>query len=434
MRMTVIGCGHLGATHAACMAEIGHDVLGVDIDDDKIVLLNSGKAWFHEPGLDAMLERNITAGRLRFTTSFAAATKFADVHFLGVATPGHSDGSYDLSQVRHAALFLAEHLAGPALIIGKSTVPPGTAAMLQRLLADHAPAAEVAWNPEFLREGHAVKDTLRPDRIVIGTAGTRARTRLRAIYRPLAQAGVPVVYTDLATAELAKAAANAFLATKITFINTMADVCTATGADVSMLATTLGMDPRIGAACLKAGIGYGGACLPKDVRGLAAFAGQVGTHSAERLLTLIDQANTERRELVIKRVRAVTGDDGARLHGKRVAMWGAAFKAGTDDVRDSPALDVADRLHDLGARVTVHDPMAVGSAITAYPHLGYADSPLAAARDADVVVVATAWAQFADVRPADAARAGAARTIVDACGVIDAAAWRAAGWRVSSLT
>jgi len=432
VKLTVIGCGHLGATHAACMAEIGHDVLGVDIDEGKTALLNSGKAWFHEPGLDDMLARGITAGRLRFTTSFAEAAAFASVHFLGVATPGLPAGSYDLSQLRAAIRSLAPHLGQPALIIGKSTVTPGTAAALQNMvaaLAPAGPAAEVAWNPEFLREGCAVQDTLRPDRIIAGVTGPAAETVLREIYQPLTDAGVPLIVTGVATAELAKCAANAFLATKVSFINAMADICRAAGADVTTLATTLGMDPRIGPAFLRAGIGYGGACLPKDVCGLQTFAEKTQAASAAGLLAAVNEVNQGRIRQVTELITGVCGS----LPGARAAVWGAAFKPGTDDVRDSPGLKIASWLHQQGAEVTVHDPMASGNALITCPHLSYADTALTAVKDADVLIIVTAWPEFREVSPADAAKYAASRVLVDACQGVDAAAWRDAGWDVRSL-
>jgi UDPglucose 6-dehydrogenase len=443
MRLSVIGCGHLGAVHAACMAEIGHDVLGVDLDEGKITLLNSGKAWFHEPGLDEMLARNVAAGRLRFTTILAEAAEFGRVHFLGVATPGLSDGAYDLSQVNTAVTSLARQLNRPSLIVGKSTVPPGTAASLLAMVADISPARDVdiAWNPEFLREGCAVRDTLMPDRIVVGTVSDTAEMVLREIYRPLTDAGTPLVVTDLATAELVKAAANAFLASKISFINAMADICAAVDGDVRALAGALGLDRRIGMSFLKAGIGYGGACLPKDVRGLATFADQAGEHSASELLMLVDSINTARRDRVVRLVceavadRSVAGQspDGS-LTGKRITVLGAAFKPGTDDIRDSPSLDIACRLHTLGAQVTVYDPMATGNAFLAFPELTYADSALDAADGADVIMVSTAWPEFAETNPVVAGAAVASMTVVDACQGIDVATWRAAGWKVLSLT
>ena len=434
MRLTVIGCGHLGATHAACMAELGHDVLGVDIDQDKVELLNTGRAWFSEPGLDEMLARHTRDGRLRFTTSFAEAARYATVHFLGVGTPSLSDDDgYDLSQVFGSMAALARHLTGPAVVIGKSTVPPGTTSRLTGELNRTAPASgtiEVAWNPEFLREGHAVADTLRPDRIVAGFPSLAAEATVREIYRPLTEAGVPLIVTDAVTAELVKGAANAFLATKVSFINAMADICDATGADVATLADALGMDARIGRAFLTAGLGYGGGCLPKDVRGLRAFAAGTGSRGAGAvsLLTVLDEINSARRQQVVGLAQTLLGE----LPGKRIALWGAAFKPGTDDVRDSPGLDVADRLCRLGAEVVVYDPQATGNALVAFPHLGYADSAAAAAQQADAVLVVTAWPEFAALDPAETTGAVRDRLLIDACQAVDPTRWRAAGWTVAA--
>jgi UDPglucose 6-dehydrogenase len=434
MRLTVIGCGHLGATHAACMAELGHDVLGVDIDQDKVELLNTGRAWFFEPGLDEMLARHTRSGRLRFTTSFAEAARFATVHFLGVGTPSLSDDDgYDLSQVFGSMAALAPYLTGPALVIGKSTVPPGTASRLTGVLSGTAPASdtiEVAWNPEFLREGHAVTDTLRPDRIVAGVPSLAAEATVREIYRPLTEAGVALIVTDAVTAELVKGAANAFLATKVSFINAMADICDTTGADVATLADALGMDSRIGRAFLTAGLGYGGGCLPKDLRGLRAFAATAGTRGAgtTTLLTAVDGINSARRQRVVDLATSMLGE----LPGKRIALWGAAFKPGTDDVRDSPGLDVADRLSRLGAEVVVYDPEATGNALVAFPHLGYADSAAAAAHQADAVLVVTAWPEFGTTDPAATTAAVRGRLLIDACQGVDPMRWRAEGWTVAA--
>ena len=438
MRLSVIGCGHLGAVHAACMANIGHEVLGVDIDEGKTEMLNSGKAWFREPGLDEMLSRNVAEGRLRFTTSFAEAAKFAPVHFLGVATPGLPGGTYDLSQLRMAIAELAQHITGPGVIIGKSTVPPGTTASLSKIATEICRhSIDFVWNPEFLREGCAIQDTLMPDRIVIGTTSDASEAVLRDIYRPLTDAGTPLVVTDFATAELVKGAANAFLATKISFINSMADLCRVVGGDARALAEALGMDPRIGKSFLNAGIGYGGGCLPKDVRGLAAFADQTGVHKTSELLMAVDGFNTARRADVVRMVgeAAAGGPVPTQSHArKRIAVWGAAFKPGIDDVRDSPSLDIACRLHDLGAHVTVYDPVAMGNALRVSPQLKYADSALEAARDADAVLVATAWPEFASISPFAAIAVGASMTVVDACQGIDNGTWREAGWKVLSLT
>ena len=435
MRMSVIGCGHLGATHAACMASLGHEVIGVDIDEDKVSLLNSGKGWFHEPDLDPMLAECIERGRLRFTTDFAEAAGFAAVHFIGVATPGHPDGSYDMSQLRAAVSSLVPHLRGDSLIIGKSTVSPGTAAALQTMIdgmrrPGQGRRVEVAWNPEFLREGCAVADTLRPDRIVVGTGSAWAAETIREIYRPQTDVGIPLLITDLPTSELAKGAANAFLATKISFINAMADICAATGGDVSALAQSLGLDPRIGKAFLHAGIGYGGACLPKDVRGLGSFAMGIGAENASRLLGAVDAVNQARIGQTVTLVTEAV----AEAAGSRIAVWGASFKPGTDDVRDSAGLLIAEQLRELGATVTVYDPMGGGNALVACPELAYADSAIAAAAGADVLVVTAAWPEFAQADAAEVARVVGRKAVVDACQGIDIATWLEAGWRVSSLT
>jgi UDPglucose 6-dehydrogenase len=430
VKLTVIGCGHLGATQAACLAEIGHEVLGVDTDEARVGILRAGRAWFHEPGLDDMLTRKIRSHRLGFTTSFAEAAAFAAVHLLSVSTPGlPDDDGYDLTQVFTAAMALAAHVTRPSLIIGRSTVPPGTAARLAREVAAIARApVEVAWNPEFLRVGNAINDTLKPTRIVAGVPSPEAEATVREVYRPLTRAGVPLLITDPVTAELAKGAANAFLAAKLSLINAMSDICAATGADMAALAHAVGLDPRIGPGFLTAGIGYGGGCMPKDVRGLAAFAEATAAHDAARLLSVVDDVNTSRRQRVVDLVRAVAGP----LHGRRVALWGAAFKPGTDDVRDSAGLDVADRLSRLGAEVVVYDPVATGAALVNFPHLAFADSALAAAHEADAVLIGTAWPEFTAINPAAAAAAVRAQVLIDACQAIRPALWQAAGWTVAA--
>jgi UDPglucose 6-dehydrogenase len=430
MRLAVIGCGHLGATQAACLAEIGHEVLGVDIDEARVQLLSSGRAWFHEPGLDDLLTRKIRAGRLRFSTSFEDAAAFAVVHLLSVSTPSLTDDDgHDLTQVFSAARSLGQHLTRPSLVVGRSTVPPGTADRLAREFALVAAApVEVAWNPEFLRTGSAITDSLKPDRIVAGVPSHEAEMIVREIYRPLTRAGVPLIITDPVTAELAKGAANAFLAAKLSLINAMGDLASAVGADITALASVVGLDPRIGPAFLAPGLGYGGGCLPKDVRALAAYAQTAGAASAGRLLTTIDDVNTQRRQDIVDFMQAIAGP----LHGKRVALWGAAFKAGTDDVRDSPGLDVADRVTRLGAEVVVYDPVATGNALGDFPHLGFADSALAAAHEADAVLIGTPWPEFAAVNPAAAAAAVRTRLLIDGCQAVRPSLWRAAGWTVAT--
>lgn len=432
--MTVIGCGHLGATHAASMAEIGHEVIGLDIEPDKIATLNSGRAWFHEPGLDEMLTRHLAGGRLRFTSDFAEAGAFGQVHFLGVATPGMADrDDYDLSQVFAAVKSLAPHLTEPCVIVGKSTVSVGTTAAVRELVQEIAPAGDlvdVAWNPEFLREGFAVHDTLRPDRIVVGVTNAATEATIREAYRPITDAGVPLIATDPATCELVKGAANAFLSMKISFINAMADVCEGVGADVTQLADAVGLDPRIGRSFLDAGIGYGGGCLPKDIRAFAARARELGADFAGELLGVVDAINFSRRSRVVEMARKICGGE---LHGRRVGLWGAAFKANTDDIRDSPALDVAEQLHAQGAVVTVYDPMALDNAKATHSQLGYAENAMAAAAEADVLVIVTPWPEFGEFDPEAVGAVVANRAVIDARHAIDAEDWESAGWKVRFL-
>src|SRR3954469_5925355 len=355
-RLSVIGTGYLGATHAVCMFELGYDVIGLDVDQAKIDSLRAGIIPFFEPGLPELLAKHIDSGRLRFTTDYAEVASFADVHFVCVGTP-QKKGQYaaDLSYVSAAFRSLAPHLDRRALVVGKSTVPAGTAARMAEVLADLAPHPEVelAWNPEFLREGFAVEDTLRPDRLVFGVRSEWAEQMLRASFAPVIEAGTPVIVTDFATAELVKVAANSFLATKISFINAMAEVCEATGADVTQLADAIGHDARIGRRFLNAGLGFGGGCLPKDIRAFIARAGELGVDQAVSFLRDVDEINQRRR--------ARTVDLGLELvqgsfEGKKVAVLGAAFKPNSDDIRDSPALDVAVTVKGRGADVTVYDP------------------------------------------------------------------------------
>ncbi|MFH9087576.1 UDP-glucose dehydrogenase family protein [Streptomyces sp. NPDC017673] len=424
MRLTVIGTGYLGATHAACMAELGHDVLGVDVDPEKIAALSAGRVPFHEPGLPELIAKHTASGRLRFTTSFAEAGAFGEVHFVCVGTPQRADsGAADLSHVDAAFAALAAHAAPDALVVGKSTVPVGTAERLARTYA-----TEVAWNPEFLREGFAVEDTLRPDRLVFGVDSARAETILRAVYAPVLAAGTPLVIADFPTAELVKTAANAFLATKISFINAMAEVCEAAGGDVRTLAEALGHDDRIGPEFLRAGIGFGGGCLPKDIRAFAHRADELGVPLT--FLREVDAINMRRRDRVVELARELCGSD---VLGARVTVLGAAFKPGSDDIRDSPALAVAARLRLEGADVTVHDPEAMDNARKAFPLLGYALTVEDALRGADLVLHLTEWPRFREIDPERAAALVARPRIVDGRGVLDADRWAAAGWRFRAL-
>ncbi|MGO4617375.1 UDP-glucose/GDP-mannose dehydrogenase family protein [Nocardia sp. 2YAB30] len=437
MRCTVFGTGYLGATHAACMAELGHDVIGVDVDPGKVAKLSDGVVPFYEPGLEEVLRRNLDAGKLRFTTSYAEAAAHAEVHFLGVGTP-QKKGEYaaDLKHVHAVVDSLAPMLERPSVIVGKSTVPVGTAAALgARARALSATEVEVAWNPEFLREGFAVKDTLRPNRLVLGVDHDRDATGwveevVREIYDDLIAAEVPFLLTDLATAELVKVSANAFLATKISFINAVSEVCDATGADVTMLADALGYDARIGRRFLNAGLGFGGGCLPKDIRAFMARSGELGADHAVALLREVDNINMRRRTKVVDMAARACGGS---LLGANVAVLGAAFKPESDDVRDSPALNVAGMIQLHGAVVTVYDPKALENSRGVFPTLNYATSITEACERADVVLVLTEWTEFTALRPENLDRVVRARSIIDGRNCLNRATWRTAGWVYAGL-
>lgn len=428
MRLSVVGTGYLGATHAACMAELGHDVIGLDTDPAKVAALSQGRVPFWEPGLDAVLQRGLASGRLRFTTNAADASG-AEVHFLCVGTPQRPDSpAADLAQVNGAVDALLPILDSASLLVGKSTVPVGTAADIEMRVS--ATGARVAWNPEFLREGHAVEDTLRPDRLVFGVRRATDEAMLREVYAQLLAAGTPVLVTDFATAELVKVAANAFLATKISFINAMAEVCEATGGDIVTLSKALGMDPRIGSQFLRAGLGFGGGCLPKDIRAFMARAGELGVDEALMFLRDIDDINIRRRQHTVDLAIASIGGS---AEGRTVAVWGAAFKPDSDDVRDSPALHVAQLLRDAGARVVVHDPRAMDNARSLFPGLEYANTPEEAAEGADVLLLLTEWRDYIDLDPAVVQPRMRQATVIDARNALDVDRWRAAGWTYRAL-
>ncbi|MFI6476863.1 UDP-glucose dehydrogenase family protein [Nonomuraea sp. NPDC050663] len=432
IRLTVIGTGYLGITHAACMADLGFEVLGLDIDADKIRRLQNGELPIHEEGLEALLRRGLESGRLRFTTSYEEVAAFGDVHFMCLGTP-QKKGEYaaDVSQLDEAVEALAPHLDRECLVVGKSTVPVGTAERLAAKIQRLAPAgagAELAWNPEFLREGFAVQDTLEPDRIVIGVRSQQAEQILREVYRPLGE--VPMVVTDFATAELVKSAANAFLATKISFINAMAEVCEAAHADVQQLATALSYDDRIGGRFLNAGLGFGGGCLPKDIRAFMARAGELGADQALTFLREVDAINMRRRARMVDLARELAGGS---FHGCTVGVLGAAFKPNSDDIRDSPALDVAATIGQQGGLVSVYDPIALDNARKAHPELSYATSAVEAARGANVVLLLTEWNEFVQLDPEELGAVVATRKIVDGRNALDPAPWRAAGWHYRAL-
>lgn len=436
MKVSVIGAGYLGTTHAAGMAQLGHSVLAVDTDADKIARLRSGVMPFFEPKLENVVNDGLASGRLRFTESYAEAAEFADVHFLTVGTPQKKHGSgADLSYVEAAIDVLSSQLRRPTLIIGKSTVPVGTAQRLAERARRVAPVGQevrLAWNPEFLREGFAVHDTLHPDRIVVGLE-SRGKSRtleiISELYAPLLEADIPLVTTDLATAELVKVAANAFLATKISFINAIAEMCEVASADVTTLADAIGCDGRIGRRFLNAGLGFGGGCLSKDIRALASRAEELGVGDSFEFLREIDKINTARRSRVVAIARESCGS----LNGARVGVLGSAFKPNTDDVRDSPALAVANQIHLEGAVVTVYDPKAMDNSRKDSPNLNYAFSAVDACRGVDAVLILTEWDEFRELQPQELENVTRSKCIIDARNCLNPHVWRATGWTYRGL-
>ncbi|MBI1351138.1 MAG: nucleotide sugar dehydrogenase [Actinomycetales bacterium] len=431
LRLSVIGTGYLGATHAACMAELGFEVIGLDVDPAKIETLAAGRVPFYEPGLDEVLARNIEAGRLSFTTSWEEVGRFADVHFVCVGTPQTAGAQKaDMSQVFGSVDALAPHLREGALVVGKSTVPVGTAAALEGILAKTAAdGVEIAWNPEFLREGFAVQDTLHPDRLVVGVRSQRSEDLLREVYAPVIAEGVPFIVTDFPTAELVKVAANSFLATKISFINAMAEVCEAAGADVTQLAQAIGYDPRIGNRFLAAGLGFGGGCLPKDIRAFMARAGELGADEAVAFLREVDQINLRRRAHTVDLAREVLGGE---FLDRRITVLGATFKPESDDVRDSPSLDVAVAMSNAGATVVVHDPKGLANAERVYPHMTYEPDLMKALAGAELVVLGTEWREYRELDPATL-DGMADKHVIDARNALDPDRWRKAGWSYRAL-
>jgi UDPglucose 6-dehydrogenase len=434
LRLTVLGCGYLGATHAASMAELGFEVLGMDVDAGKVATLNDSRVPFYEPDLEPLLRKHVESGRLRFTTSYEEVAAFGDVHFLCVGTP-QRPGEYaaDMKYVDGVVEGIAPFLDRPTLVVGKSTVPVGTAARLRDKFAELAPAGdqvELAWNPEFLREGYAVEDTLKPDRLVVGTTSPAAEATLREVYAATIERGTPFLVTDYATAELVKVSANAFLATKISFINAMAELCEATGADVTVLADAIGHDSRIGRKFLNAGLGFGGGCLPKDIRAFMARAGELGVDQALTFLKEVDAINMRRRGHVVNRARDLCG---GTFLGTRIGVLGATFKPDSDDVRDSPALNVAGQIQLQGAQVTVYDPRGNDNARALFPTLRYAESVNEACQSADLVLHLTEWREFRAIDPTALGGIVKEKRIIDARNALDPAAWRAAGWTYGAL-
>ena len=430
LTLSVVGCGYLGATHAACMSSLGFTVIGVDTDPEKVALLQSGKLPFYEPGLDTLLEEEMKTGRLSFTTDFSAV-KDADVHFVCVGTPQSKDGlAADLTYVKSAVAAIAPHLKDGSLVVGKSTVPVGTAQALRAELAKIAPQADLAWNPEFLREGFAVEDTLTPNRLVVGVANDRAEEILKEVYEPVIALGTPWIRADLPTSELVKVAANSFLATKISFINAMAEVCEAAGGDVTVLAKAIGYDPRIGSRFLQAGIGFGGGCLPKDIRAFMARAEELGAKQALEFLREIDAINLRARQRVIDVVRGELSQD---LTKYKIAVLGATFKPDSDDVRDSPALDIAVQLHAAGAEVVIHDPQGIEPARKRFPNLDYAEVINDAIKDADLILHLTEWKEYRQIDPVAISSIVKSKIIIDGRNMLDRTLWRNAGWKFHAL-
>ncbi len=430
LTLSVVGCGYLGATHAACMSSLGFTVVGVDTDPEKVALLQSGKLPFYEPGLDTLLEQEMKTGRLSFTTDFSAV-KDADVHFVCVGTPQSKDGlAADLTYVKSAVAAIAPHLKEGSLVVGKSTVPVGTAQGLREELSKIAPQADLAWNPEFLREGFAVEDTLTPNRLVVGVANDRAEEILKEVYEPVIALGTPWIRADLPTSELVKVAANSFLATKISFINAMAEVCEAAGGDVTVLAKAIGYDPRIGNRFLQAGIGFGGGCLPKDIRAFMARAEELGAKQALEFLREIDAINLRARQRVIDVVRGELSED---LTQYKIAVLGATFKPDSDDVRDSPALDIAAQLHAAGAEIVVHDPQGIEPARKRFPTLKYAEDVNDAVKDADLILHLTEWKEYRQIDPAALGSLVKGKIVIDGRNMLDRTLWRNAGWKFHAL-
>jgi len=430
LKLSVIGTGYLGATHAACMASLGFEVIGFDTESSKVDLLSKGKVPFYEPDLEELLAEQIKAKRLTFTNKVEDLSD-ADVHFICVGTPQVKNGNAaDLTYVNSALESIAKHVKPGGLVVGKSTVPVGTATKLRKRLLELNPKADLAWNPEFLREGFAVEDTLRPNRLVIGVVTDSAENILKEVYAINLKENTPWVRADLPTAELVKVAANSFLATKISFINAMAEVCEASGGDVTVLAKAIGYDPRIGSRFLQAGIGFGGGCLPKDIRAFMARAEELGASQAVEFLKEIDAINLRARQRIIELVRKDLSDD---LVGKKIAVLGAAFKPDSDDVRDSPALDISAQIQAAGANVTVHDPKAISNAQKRFPGLTFAEDINSTLKDAEIVLHLTEWKIYREIDPAQIKKLVKSAIMIDGRNALDRDLWRAAGWKFRAL-
>ena len=430
LKISVIGTGYLGATHAACMSHLGFEVVGIDVDPAKIESLAAGTIPFYEPGLQELLQSELATGRLSFSSDLSAISD-CDVHFICVGTPQVADGlAADLSYVFSSLNAIAPIIKPGSLVVGKSTVPVGTAAKMREQLIAINPDADLAWNPEFLREGFAVEDTLKPNRLVVGVTNSKAEEVLRQVYAKNLAEETPWVVADLPTAELVKVSANAFLATKISFINAMAEICEAAGGDVTVLAKAIGYDPRIGNRFLQAGIGFGGGCLPKDLRAFIARSKELGADQALEFLRDIDAINLRARTRMIELVRKDLSED---LRGKKIAVLGAAFKPDSDDVRDSPALDISAQIQAAGATVTVHDPKAISNAQKRFPALNYSDSIEECVTGADLVLHLTEWKLYREIDPAHLLSLVSQPIMIDGRNALDREKWRAAGWKFRAL-
>jgi len=430
LKLSVVGTGYLGATHAACMASLGFEVIGFDTEALKIDLLSQGKVPFYEPDLEELLAEQIKSGRLRFTKNINDLADF-DVHFICVGTPQVKGGNAaDLTYVNSALESIAKIVKPGGLVVGKSTVPVGTATRLRNRLIELNPNADLAWNPEFLREGFAVEDTLRPNRLVVGVTNDNSEKILKEVYTTNLKENTPWVRADLPTAELVKVAANSFLATKISFINAMAEICEAAGGDVTILAKAIGYDPRIGNRFLQAGIGFGGGCLPKDIRAFMARAEELGAKQAVEFLKEVDAINLRARQRIIELVRRDLSED---LVGKKVAILGAAFKPDSDDVRDSPALDIAAQIQAAGAVVTVHDPKAIANAQKRFPALKFTEEINNTLKDAEIVLHLTEWKIYREINPTQVKSLVKTAIMIDGRNALDRDAWRAAGWKFRAL-
>lgn len=429
MRLTVFGLGYLGLTHAVCMAELGHEVLGVEVDPNRIDKLQRGEVPFYEPGLSDLLEKHLGSGKLTITADYAVAAEWGELYFIAVGTPQKKgESAADLRYVEAVIDNLAPLVGRDVVVLGKSTVPVGTCAkLIERATSlTHGVAIEIAWNPEFLREGYAIQDTLRPDRVVLGRhEGGRAESLTRQVYKDILERKTPFIVTDPETAELVKVSANAFLATKISFINAIAEVCDAVGADVRAVADAIGYDARIGRRYLNAGIGFGGGCLPKDIRAFMARAGELGASEALTFLREVDNVNMRRRTRMVDVARSACSGS---LLGANIAILGAAFKPDSDDVRDSPALNVAGQLQLQGASVTVYDPKAIENSRAIFPTLSYAGSVNEACDKADAVMVLTEWAEFVEINPSDLSAIVRTKTVIDGRMCLDKEWWMKCGW------